>query len=754
MALGVGSELRMARIEVCVSGVHSDPDPSPGIGIARSLREAFPDANLHAVDYSVRSSGIHHPVFDSVLLQPAWSELDLETYSSQIRQHLKQSTSCWLSGLDVETAWLAETIGEHPRLLGPSEAAQQAVRKPTIACARSLQMRTPKFLPALSSPAELHALGRDCGWNLWVKGKFHEAYSAHSFAELRHRVKTLEAHWPLEDIFVQQHVSGLEESIAFAAYKGRLLDAVHVEKRIVTSLGKTWAAAVTAAPADVVERLGSFIAEVSWTGGGEVEFVRDSMGEDWLIDFNPRFPAYIYGITLCGHNLPACVVGAALGIEFALQRDPVRQFTRIVQELPVRDEFPIPRIVPTADGFASTGKHPSFQPALVRRLWRPEQHGSPTPERSSPVLPEFLADWQAPLKTPLRFRDFSPTDASLDRLAKALDRCSARPRVIPALSVKTDPHPTLARAFEMRGWWAEIISLRELDWAHQMGFEASKIVFNGPAAVDLTSTHGRPVAVAFADSVEALEALLESQPCEVIGLRLRSAAVTSRFGVDLRDSRAFQRVADCLRRHDTGLRLGLHMHFASDVCGLARWNDLVEHALVWADALAQASGAAFSVFDFGGGWNPDDFRDQLIPMLPALQARIAQAMPCVDTVLFEPGKAVAADSAWLATRVLEVRSSELDGSSEVVVDASISDLPMAIFDAHRVLHLRDGLCLGWLTGGSQRILGSICMEADILAEGIAFPQPPAIGDVFLFSSAGGYNASMAWHFASGVSRDT
>ena len=251
----------MTGTAVYISGVHSGPDPSPGIGIARSLRDAFPGVILRAVDYSVHSSGLHHPAFDDVLLQPAWSELDLETYSSQIRQHLEQSTSCWISGLDVETDWLAQTIGEHPRLLVPSEAAQQVVRKPVLACAPSLRMRVPEYLPATAAPTDLHGLGRRSGWHLWVKGKYHEAYCARSFAELRRQIVALESHWPLEDIFVQQHVPGLERAITFAAYRGRLLDAVEVEKRSVTSQGKTWAASVTAAPADVVERLASLVAK-------------------------------------------------------------------------------------------------------------------------------------------------------------------------------------------------------------------------------------------------------------------------------------------------------------------------------------------------------------------------------------------------------------------------------------------------------------------------------------------------------------
>lgn len=746
--------MSMSQAMIAVSGVHSDPDPSPGIGIARSLRDAFPDAALTAVDYSIQSSGLHHPVFDKVLLQPVWTEVDLPTYAAQIREHLNQAAGCWLSGLDVEADWLALAIGEHPRLLIPSPVAQQAVRKPVLACARSIRIRVPEWLPATAPPTELHALGRRNGWRLWVKGKYHEAYAAYGFAELRRQIAALEAHWPLEDIFVHQHVSGLERSITFAAYNGRLLDIVEVEKRSVTSQGKTWAAAVMAPAADVRERIASLVTDLRWTGGGEAEFIRDAAGEDWLIDFNPRFPAYIYGVTLCGHNLPACLVGAALGMEPVLGTASARQFIRVVQEIPVRQTLPLPRMTRYADTITLAGKHPSFQPALVRRLKKTESLGSPMPERVSPVLPAFLADWQSPPSTPLRFRDIAAAEAVTSRLARAIECCPPQPVVIPALSIKTDPHPEIARAFLSRGWWAEVISARELEWARGIGFEPSQIVFNGPAGVDLGSSANRPVAATFADSVESFEALVESQPFGIVGLRLRPGGVTSRFGVDLAEPRAFNRVARCLRRHGDRLRLGLHVHFASDLCGPARWRDLVEHTLVWADALTQASGVRFSAFDLGGGWHPDDFLDLLIPMLPSLQSRVVRAMPSVDTILLEPGKAVAADTGWLVTRVIEVRSCNQRDTKEIVVDASIADLPMAAHYAHRVLHLRNGRCLGWLVGGSHRILGSICMETDILADRVEFPQPPARGDELLFSSAGGYNASMAWHFASGVSRDS
>ena len=39
--------------------------------------------------------------------------------------------------------------------------------------------------------------------------------------------------------------AGNEESIAFAAYQGELLGAVHMQKRLLTPEGKTWAGRVT-----------------------------------------------------------------------------------------------------------------------------------------------------------------------------------------------------------------------------------------------------------------------------------------------------------------------------------------------------------------------------------------------------------------------------------------------------------------------------------------------------------------------------
>ena len=752
--MGIGIAVESLVPKVSISGVHSDPDPSPGVGVGRSLRDAFPNASITAVDYSVRSSGLHHPVFNDVLLQSPWGELDLPLYASQIREHLSAPSNCWISGLDVEIDWLADVIGEHPRLLIPSPTAQRAVRKPGITAAESICMKIPRFASITAGPTELHALGRRTGWRLWLKAKYHDASCIRSLDQLYQQIREFEEFWPREDLFVQEHVIGQERSFAFAAYAGRLLDAVEVEKSSVTSRGKTWSATVTEANAGIRDRLATFIAEVRWTGGGEVEFIRDQDGTDWLIDFNPRFPAYIHGVTLCGHNLPALLVGAAIGLDVSVPRNAARQFIRVVHELPVREEYPIPQMINTSKDLTLGGKHPSFQPLLPRHFKKTNHRRRfLEPASDHAPLPAFLANWRTPPHTPFRFREFTAAQAMLDRLAAAIESCEKRPAICPALSVKTDPHPELAQAFLERGWRAEVISLQELDWANKAGFAPSQLVFNGPSVVDLASSTSHQVGVAFADSLQSFERLLKSQPFGAAGIRLRPNGIKSRFGIDLTDHKVFNHLVSCLAECPPELQLGLHVHSASDMCGPSRWNDIVHHTLVWAEALSIASGRNFSVLDIGGGWHADDFQDLFLPRLRALQEQVACSIPNASVMILEPGKAIAADSAWLVTKVKEVRARPTLSSADVVVDAAISDLPMARHYAHRILQIRDGQCLGWLIGGEQRILGSICMEMDILAQGVSFPRQPRPGDEVLFSSAGGYNSSMAWHFAAGVSRD-
>jgi diaminopimelate decarboxylase len=128
------------------------------------------------------------------------------------------------------------------------------------------------------------------------------------------------------------------------------------------------------------------------------------------------------------------------------------------------------------------------------------------------------------------------------------------------------------------------------------------------------------------------------------------------------------------------------------------------------------------------------------------------ALPALAAFVIEPGKAMAQPSMALVTTVLEVRRGR-DGASEAVVDAAISDLPMAPFYPHRIYGRAARGAWSALAGGRDRLVGRICMESDILASDVALPADVEAGDRLVIADAGAYDASMAYNFGRGVLED-
>src|SRR5215470_19611731 len=114
---------------VYVSGLHSGPSPSAGVGTARAIRAAFPHLRLVGVDYWHGSSGLHHDVFDGLWLLPSWDYLDRDAHAEAIRRRLDDG-AFFISTLDLEIRWLTEAVGAHHRLLVPKLAALQPTLKP------------------------------------------------------------------------------------------------------------------------------------------------------------------------------------------------------------------------------------------------------------------------------------------------------------------------------------------------------------------------------------------------------------------------------------------------------------------------------------------------------------------------------------------------------------------------------------------------------------------------------------------------
>jgi diaminopimelate decarboxylase len=259
---------------------------------------------------------------------------------------------------------------------------------------------------------------------------------------------------------------------------------------------------------------------------------------------------------------------------------------------------------------------------------------------------------------------------------------------------------------------------------------------------------------AFADSPQSFQRwLAEGLPeARYLGIRLRPVPIQSRFGTSVGNPKRFAETVALLRSLPEDQRLGLHFHFASDVLGPARWLEVFEGVTHWAQAIEEGVGRPLRCLDVGGGWFPDDFDRELLPRLDALRAAASERLPALERFFVEPGKAMAQPTMALVTTVLEVRRTP-GGTCEAVVDAAISDLPMAPFYPHRVYARDERGGFETVGSGGDRLLGRICMESDILASDLALPESLAPGDRLVIGDAGAYDASMAYNFGRGELND-
>jgi carbamoyl-phosphate synthase large subunit len=145
-----------------------------------------------------------------------------------------------------------------------------------------------------------------------VKGKYYEATVAYTIEQAEKSFHRLNAKWGLP-VIIQQFISGSEINVAaLGDGKGNMISAVPMRKLYITDKGKAWAG-ITLQDESLIELARRFIAATKWKGGFELEIMRTKEGDPYIMEVNPRFPAWIYLTAASGQNQPAALVKMALG---------------------------------------------------------------------------------------------------------------------------------------------------------------------------------------------------------------------------------------------------------------------------------------------------------------------------------------------------------------------------------------------------------------------------------------------------------
>ncbi len=309
-------------LTIAVTGLNATDNPGSGVPVIRALRESerFRNARIIGLAYEHLEPGIYmHDLVDKTYTIP-YPSLGQESLVARLQYiHQHEHLNVVVPNYDAE---LPSFIHLKSRLealgiasLMPSiEQFEQRSKHNLPKLCKDLGLHTPQS-EVVSTLAELrHALSLT-GYPAMIKGKFYEAYIARSYEEALNHFYKLSAKWGIP-VIVQQYIQGTEVNVtALGDGKGQLIGAVPSRKTYITPMGKGWAGVVID-DEELMEATRRIVEGTQWPGGLEIEMLRDVRHDRlYLIEINPRFPAWVYLAVSCGQNHPEALVRMALGEE-------------------------------------------------------------------------------------------------------------------------------------------------------------------------------------------------------------------------------------------------------------------------------------------------------------------------------------------------------------------------------------------------------------------------------------------------------
>jgi carbamoyl-phosphate synthase large subunit len=308
----------MASLTIGVSGINAVDNPGPGVGVARSLLEARDlDARIVGLAYDAMEPGIYMDwVVDEAFIMP-YPSAGHDAYLERLL-YIRDSV-----GLDFVIPTLDTEMPFYMKYRDELAAAGIQVFVPTPEqyrlrgkdrleeLAGALGLDLPRT-EVVASTEELEKAVDRIGAPVMVKGAFYKAYKAYTGREALTHYHKIVAEWGYP-VLVQEVVKGDELNVvAVGDGEGGLLGAVGIKKMWITELGKIWTGVTIRHPA-MLRATEAFMETYRWRGPMELECIVDG-DSVYLVEINPRFPAWSYFATGVGVNLPARMVRRALNL--------------------------------------------------------------------------------------------------------------------------------------------------------------------------------------------------------------------------------------------------------------------------------------------------------------------------------------------------------------------------------------------------------------------------------------------------------
>lgn len=306
------------KLIIGVTGLNNIDSPGPGIPVIRALRDCEDfDVRIIGFSYESLEPGIYMKEMVDKTYQIPYPSAGTEMLLARLRTiHQIEKLDVIIPNFDAELFNFIK-ISDKLKEIGiatflPSLEQLESRDKINLASfGKKYDFNVPLDRTVFSVD-QIAAVAMELEYPIVVKGKYYEATVAYTIEQAEKAFHKLNAKWGLP-IIIQQFISGSEINVAaLGDGKGNMISAIPMRKLYITDKGKAWAG-VTLEDETLVDLARKFISATKWQGGFELEIMRTKEGVPYIMEVNPRFPAWIYLTAAAGQNQPASLVKMALG---------------------------------------------------------------------------------------------------------------------------------------------------------------------------------------------------------------------------------------------------------------------------------------------------------------------------------------------------------------------------------------------------------------------------------------------------------
>ncbi|MDD5572053.1 MAG: ATP-grasp domain-containing protein [Bacteroidales bacterium] len=305
------------KVTVAVTGLNAIDSPGPGVSVIRALKESkFYNPRIIGLSYESLEPGIYmHDLVDKTYQIPYPSagteslmkRLDYINKEEKLNAIIPNFDAELYGFMKLEKKLRSKKIKMFLPAFDQFEARQK-INLNSFGEKHKLNVPRSKSIGSVDDIEKLHY---DFTYPIVVKGKYYDANIAYNAGQTKSYFNKISAKWGLP-VIIQQFVNGSEFNVVgLGDGKGNTIAAVPMKKLFITDKGKAWAG-ITVKDNELLKMTDKFIKSTKWRGGFELELMKTGDGKFYILEINPRIPAWVYLAVGAGQNIPEALLKLAL----------------------------------------------------------------------------------------------------------------------------------------------------------------------------------------------------------------------------------------------------------------------------------------------------------------------------------------------------------------------------------------------------------------------------------------------------------